>query len=293
MSFLKGNLMRKRFLASLCLLLSVCVGCGSQVKTETKPIDGDQPPKVAEEQLTETAAQRPSNEPVYAEPKTYEEALDAIYVFALSDPKDRTTAMRVRVNRTGLKEITHGDAPEERLSKIGYRIEDLSGDGFPELIICEISNKRENKGKRIISLYTTADDEAYLAHRGRIPINGWSRNSYYLLDNGMLYNVGSSGVAYLYQSISCLSEDGTSVKTIEELSTFPLEVKTIRSGNNQRSSVERGSHLRIYDESGNYTLEELDETETEWQLQRMREYYKSRVVEIDLIPMSEYKSSQK
>lgn len=56
MSFLEGNHMRKRFLASLCLLLSVCVGCSSQVKTETNPAGTDQPPKVAEEQPVETAA---------------------------------------------------------------------------------------------------------------------------------------------------------------------------------------------------------------------------------------------
>ena len=48
-------------------------------------------------------------------------------------------------------------------------------------------------------------------------------------------------------------------------------------------------YFTIYDENGNCTLEELDDSETRWQLRRMREDYRSRAVEIDLIPMSEYK----
>ncbi len=293
MSFLERNRMRKSILASLCLLLSVCVGCGTQVKTETNPTDADQPPKVSEEQPAETAAQKPSNEPVYAEPKTYEEVLDAIYDFASAAPKDRYTAgrtnVRVNINHIGVREVAYGDTSEERLSKIGYCIEDISGDGIPELIIGAINNKSEYNGTRIISLYTTLNGEAYLAREGRIRINGFSRSRYFLLDDGELYCKGSGGAANLYRSISCLSEDGTSVKTLEALSTFPLKAETIRSESGQKSSFELGSEHRIYDENGNCTLEELDDSETRWQLQRMHEYCKRRVVEIDLIPMSEYK----
>ena len=285
--------MRKNILASLCLLLSVCIGCGSQGKTETNPAGTDQPAAPAEEQSAETVAQRPSNEPLYIEPKTYEEVLDAIYDFASVAPKDRYTAgrtnMRGKINVTGVQEVAYGDTPEERLSKIGYCIEDISGDGIPELIIGTINNKSENKGTRIISLYTTVDGKAYLAREGCIRIDGWARCRYYLLDDGLLYHEGSGGAANISRSISCLSEDGASVKTLESLSTFPLKFEAIRSESEQKSSDELGSHHRIYDENGNCTLEELDDPETRWQLRRMREDYRSKAVEMDLIPMSEYK----
>lgn len=293
MSFLERNRMRKSILASLCLVLSICVGCGSQVKTETNPTGTDLPPKVAEEQPAETAATEATNKPIYVEPKTYEEVLDAIYDFASAAPEDRYTAgrtnMRGKINITGVHEVVYGDTPEERLSKIGYCIEDISGDGIPELIIGTINNKSEYKGTRIISLYTTVDGKAYLARGEHIRIDGWSRCRYYLLDNGMLYNEGSGGAANVSRSVSCLSEDGKFVKKLESLSTFSLKSEAIRSGNGQKSSDGLGSHHRIYDENGNCTLEELDDPETRWQLQRMRESYRSRAVEMDLIPMLEYK----
>lgn len=57
--------MRKSILASLCLLLSVCVGCGSQVKTETDPADANQPPEVAEEQPTEISGHYKAEESLF------------------------------------------------------------------------------------------------------------------------------------------------------------------------------------------------------------------------------------
>ena len=218
-----------------------------------------------------------SSEPIYIEPKTYEEALDAIYDFASSDPKDRRPAIRVNVNRTGLKEIARGDTPEERLGKIGYCIEDVSGDGIPELIIGEINNKSKNAGTRIISLYTTADGETCLAHEGRLKINGWARSRYYLLDDGLLYHEGSGGARYSFSSIEEISEDGTSVKKREVFATYIRENGKERFGN---------FHL-IYDENGDYTVEEKNEdNESEW---HSRSEDRSRTVNLDLIPMSEYK----
>lgn len=208
--------MRKSIFAAFCLLLSVYAGCGPQAKTKTEPGDDAQPSKTAGEQTAETAEQKPPREPpIHVEPKTYEEVLDAIYDFASADPKDRCPAICVNVNRTGLKEIMHGDTPKKRLSRIGYCIEDVSGDGIPELMIGEIDNKSENKSTRIISLYTTVDGEARLARGYRLSINGWYRNRYYLLGNGLLYNEGSGGAANISRSVYRLSEDGASVKRLE------------------------------------------------------------------------------
>ena len=212
-----------------------------------------------------------------SEPKTYEDELDNIYVIAATKPKGTGGSHSAYV---GVSELIYEATPKERLNRIGYKIEDISGDGIPELIIGEIDHEHPDRGSRIVLIFTYVDGEA------KFVLKGWSRSRYYLLDDGLLYHEGSGGAAYSILTISRLSEDGTSRKTLEELSTFPLKLGSIGSGREQRGI---GSHHRIYDENGNCTLEELDDPETRWQLRRMREDYKSRAVEIDLIPMSEYK----
>lgn len=199
---------------------------------------------------------------VIEEPKTYEDVLNNAFNIAYSESKDRSAYEKY----VGVKEAAYGIVPESRLSKIGYCIEDISGDGIPELIIAEIDHSR------IVLLYTCVDGAP------KFVLRGWGRNRYYLLDDGLLYHEGSSGAQYSTRSVSQLSEDGTSVKILEERTTYIKEGETTRFGIFHKS----------YDEDGNYTVEEMDEAKFEW-WRRMREEYKNRAVEFDLTPFSEYK----
>ena len=199
---------------------------------------------------------------VIEEPKTYEDVLNNTFNIAYSESKDRSAYEKY----VGVKEAAYGIVPESRLSKIGYCIEDISGDGIPELIIAEIDHSR------IVLLYTCVDGAP------KFVLRGWGRNRYYLLDDGLLYHEGSSGAQYSTRSVSQLSEDGTSVKILEERTTYIKEGETTRFGIFHKS----------YDEDGNYTVEEMDEAKFEW-WRRMREEYKNRAVELDLTPFSEYK----
>lgn len=69
---------------------------------------------------------------------------------------------------------------------VGYRIEDIDGNGTEELIF------GENWGDHtvIYDIYTIFEGE--LVH----VLDGWDRNRYYLCENGMIANEGSGGAAH-------------------------------------------------------------------------------------------------
>ncbi len=255
--------MQKSVLAALCLLLSVCVGCGSQAKTETDPADANQPP----------------SKPIYVEPKTYEEVLDALYdELVFPNRKDSDCAVRVYVPEPYVVRFMRDKTPEERLGKVGYCIADVSGDGIPELII-GVSRRTGNWGTEILSLYTMVDGEAVIARHGEGRFVGIEKSRYYLLDEGLLYNEGALGGGHSFHDIEQLSKDGTSVKTLERFAT------SLNGGG--RSSF--GHYHIIYDEDGNRTVEEMDKDDRyEW---RSRSECMNRTLILDLIPMSEYQPS--
>ena len=257
--------MQKSVLAALCLLLSVCVGCGSQAKTEIDPADANQPP----------------SKPIYVEPKTYEEALDALYdEIAFPNRKDSDCAVRVDVPEPYVVRFARDKTPEDRLSKVGYCIADVSGDGIPELIIGE-SRRTENWGTEIFSLYTTVNGEAVIVRNGKGRFVGREKNRSYLLDEGLLYNEGALGGGHSFHGIEQLSKDGTSVKTLER---FATSIHGVRA-------TDYGHYHIIYDEDGNRTVEEMDKDDRyEW---RSRSECMNRTLILDLIPMSEYKPSNK
>lgn len=72
----------------------------------------------------------------------------------------------------------------------GYLTEDLDGNGTDELIFGITGNTPNNTWDGIIyDIYTISDGEPIHV------LNGWKRNRYYLCENGMIANEGSSGAA--------------------------------------------------------------------------------------------------
>ncbi len=254
--------MRKGLFWVLCLSFTICVGCGPQAKTETNPTDASPPPKAVEAQPAETVAPKPSRESVEVVPKTYKEVLDIVYGIASSTP----TRDSIFYKYVGVKEI----AGHAKTEGIGYCIKDISGDGIPELIIGKIDKEHPDRGSRILLLYTRVNGEAYHV------LSGWARNRYYLLDDGLLYHEGSGGAQYSTRNISRLSENGTSLKKLEEYTTYIHEGKTTRFG----------SFHKTYDENGNFSLEGISKDS---ELAQRWKDYRDRIAKIDLIPMSEYK----
>ena len=88
--------------------------------------------------------------------------------------------------------------------EIGYLIEDISGDGIPELLIGD--NYTEGEGYSFIwGGYTYKD--------GKIVrfLDGWWRNRYFWIENGEFYNAGNSGWSENCIIHLSINEDATSL----------------------------------------------------------------------------------
>ncbi len=86
---------------------------------------------------------------------------------------------------------------------VGYRIEDIDGNGTEELIFGEIWGD----DTVIYDIYTVSEGE--LVH----VLNGWDRNRYYLCENGMIANEGSGGAAH--SNYAYFTFDGASLHLAE------------------------------------------------------------------------------
>ena len=90
----------------------------------------------------------------------------------------------------GACETTIGSPSDSALNGVGYAIKDINADGRQELLIMAVANPGETPcfGNRIVALYTDVNDEP------RFLKGGWARNRIFLLNDGRIYNEGSSGV---------------------------------------------------------------------------------------------------
>ncbi|MBO4267516.1 MAG: hypothetical protein J5910_10060 [Lachnospiraceae bacterium] len=107
----------------------------------------------------------------------------------------------------GLMERVMYPGEKDLLDDIGYIMEDISGDGIPELMIGYNDSFDEDEIKRsyVLSVFTIADDKPYTV------FSGWGRNRYWPLPDGHFYNSGSSGASNTEFGENHLSKDGTKV----------------------------------------------------------------------------------
>ncbi len=95
---------------------------------------------------------------------------------------------------------------DEALDVIGYKIEDINGDGIKELLIGQSYDEEYAYVKNdLYAMYTLVIDSPTLVLEGR------SRNSYSLMDKGEIYNGGSNGASYRIFGTYSLGEEGNLV----------------------------------------------------------------------------------
>ena len=108
----------------------------------------------------------------------------------------------------------------ELLDQVGYAVQDLSGDGVPELILGEIirSDMPGPDSNMIYALYTLdADDQA------RLVFEGWYRNAYRYAGDGRFMYLGAGGAASSMFGMCGLSRDGKDLIWSDYYFTIPRE----------------------------------------------------------------------
>ena len=106
---------------------------------------------------------------------------------------------------TGLMERVMYSDKDELLEDIGYYLTDLTGDGFPELLIGEnIAHDGDKSDVRscIYGVYGIQNNQAVLL------LEGWARNSQFWVVDGYFFNEGSNGAMSSLFGVQHFDENG-------------------------------------------------------------------------------------
>ncbi|MDI9471567.1 MAG: hypothetical protein GX260_01785 [Tissierellia bacterium] len=225
---------------------------------------------VAEETVSEPAVETipepPSEEEEIDYLSLYANILDRYYYLIAVNPDDFNDA------EMGVFEATLGKEKEAALQTIGYSIEDISGDGIPELIIGAISEEKDSLffGNEMYALFTLVND------RPQFVFEGWSRNSFQYAGEGSFFHWGSSGAMYTLFGMYSLTADATELIGNDFYFTFEKD----------ESFQEIGFYHNTTGEMNKDVSEELSITDEEfWQIAAD---FEKEIQNMELIPFSMY-----
>ena len=158
--------MKTRWIVLLCAALLALTACAA-------PEMAASPAPTASSAATTTAAadQTPAPTPTEQPEAPYADLL-ALYGQAAQEGWDMEAC-----DAAGLSLMC--GRPEQAW---GYALQDLDGDGAPELLI--------GNGREIFDLYALQDGAP------KKLLTGWERNAYVLCEDGTVYNTASGGAAY-------------------------------------------------------------------------------------------------
>ena len=194
----------KRTLAGLLcavVLFLLCAGCG----TNTPPAAAGGGQSAAGEPRPEQQTPAPTDAPPVSQPDylaAYAPALDEIFSVLYNGYDGETD---YRYVPTGVMEMSGWGLPRERIQETGYHVEDISGDGIPELLIGIVPDGAQVQDI-IFGGYTCKGGEIVCF------LDGWYRNSYRWMGGDRFFNTGSGGAMYSIFGICRLSEDGAELR---------------------------------------------------------------------------------
>lgn len=258
---------KRRFAGLLCVtaLLLLCVGCGTEMTTA--PAEGDQPavsePQPEQQEPSPTGAppvEQPDYQAVYA--PVLDETFDVL-CNGYDGEED------YRYVPTGVMEMASWGIPQERIREVGYRIEDISGDGVPELLIGTVP--MDSQVQDIIFCGYTCKDGEIVSF-----LDGWYRNTYRWMGGGRFFNVGSGGAMYSIFGVCPLSEDGTELRCEDYYFTHETD----------ESFQEIGYYHNTTGEWDVEASEKLDITDDAfWSIMQN---YEAQCIPLDLTPFAAY-----
>ena len=106
------------------------------------------------------------------------------------------------------------ETTEERMKALAYCIKDINEDGIDELLILN-ANDPEPGNVSILDMYTVVEGTPVKV------IEGWARNSYYLLNDGMIYCSSSGGAAYSNEELLSFKANSHTLTSKELYFTYP------------------------------------------------------------------------
>lgn len=173
--------------------------------------------EVSEMETTEETTQPAEEEEVVDNkadiPNAYNIILNNIYdALQLNPLTDEINSVHFS---TGIWEVVSSiDTAEDRMKAVAYCILDVNEDGVDELLIVD-SGYGENE--RILDMYTLVEGTSVRV------IEGWARNRYYLLNDGMIYCSGSGGAAYSNEELLSLDPETYELTPKEIYFTYPKD----------------------------------------------------------------------
>lgn len=148
----------------------------------------------AEETAQKETAQK---ETAQADLSAYDEILERFYTM-VSNPYEDYDDVPGAMGVLETARNTGESAPD----MMGYLIEDISGDGVPELM----AGAMPEYGAWVNAVYTLVDDKPQLV------LEGWYRSQYSYGGNGIFYNTGSNGAASSCIGTFSITQDGTALE---------------------------------------------------------------------------------
>ena len=254
-------MIRKIFYAGLLLAMSAVFFSGCTQKDADSTKTTNEVKNESTGSLTETTSIQETTEAPVDYEKLYGGVLDRYYKLIVSgddsvNPED---------GQTGIMEAMIGSSSPVVLESIGYAIQDISGDGVPELIIADTSSDNS-----IYAVYT------YINNAPQFVFEGWARNRYMLLDDGRIYNESSGGAMYLIFGTYKLSNDGTALECEDYYFTYEKDDTFKNIGFYHNTSG-------IWDRDAS---EELNISEDEFT--KMQQDFENKIRKIEVTPFSQY-----
>ncbi len=225
----------KRYAAlflSLLLLVSM-TACGGQLADSSSP-DGEEstPARTPGLQIPEKGGKKPVGakdpEQTTDPDLAYSELVERFRAL-VSDPYGQDSD---KPGEMGVLESARA-AGDNAVYEMGYLIEDLSGDGIPELAVGELYGITN-------ALYTLVDGKPELV------FEGWYRSSYVYMGDGHFYYYASNSAAESGQGVFYLTKDGTRLECESFLFT----------GLNSD-----GDHEVYYNETGSWDIAESERSD--------------------------------
>ena len=206
-------------IGAMVMSLTACSGAAQP----QRPVEETQRPTEEQAQPTTNLPSEETQPREEAAEEPYDKLLRQIYLLVCDPDSYWDVAPE---GQQGILESArnHGsDAP----NAMGYMVEDISGDGIPELLV------GENEGL-INAVYTLS------AGQPQLVLSGWYRSGYAYMGSGYFYYYGSNGASETGQGIFYLSKDGRSLQCQEFLFTHAQgeEAADIRVYRNSTGSWE-------------------------------------------------------